>query len=302
MTHKIFMMRANAVTKSSYRNRRFATRCLMSGLLVACVAGCTAGPDFQRPSVSDVARYTTTAMPDRTASAATPFGTEQRLVERLPIDANWWRSLGSTALDGLIVEALRASPTLAAASASLRQAQELQAARSGSTQYPQVDFGLGAQRQQFTPSSQGLSGDARQFGLYNASLGVRYNLDLAGGNRRALEALAARTDYRSFELNAARLAVAGNIATAAIARARLAGQLDATTEIVRAQDEQLHLAGERVRIGQASPDEVLSLQAQVEQTRAELPTLRKQLQQTEHLLSVLAGRAPGAGGIPAFTL
>jgi outer membrane protein TolC len=57
-----------------------------------------------------------------------------------------------------------------------------------------------------------------------------------------------------------------------------------------------------VRIGQASPDEALSLQAQAEQTRAELPALRKQLQQTEHLLAVLAGRAPGTGGIPAFTL
>jgi len=47
---------------------------------------------------------------------------------------------------------------------------------------------------------------------------------------------------------------------------------------------------------------VLSLQAQVEQTRAEVPTLRKQLQQTEHRLALLAGRAPGAGGVPAFTL
>ena len=241
-------------------------------------------------------------MADHTVSAPTQFGEAQRLVEGLPIETQWWRALGSPALDGLIAEALKASPTLAAASANLRQAQELLAARSGSTQYPQVDIGLGAQRQQFNPSSQGLSGNARQFSLYNASVGVHYNFDLAGGNRRALEALAARTDYRRFELNAARLALAGNIATAAITRARLAGQLEATTEIVRAQDEQLHLAYERVRIGQASTDEVLSLTAQVEQTRAELPVLRKQLQQTEHLLGVLAGRAPGAGGVPAFTL
>jgi NodT family efflux transporter outer membrane factor (OMF) lipoprotein len=184
----------------------------------------------------------------------------------------------------------------------LRQAQEILAAQSGSTQYPQVDVGLGAQRQKFNPSSQGLSGDARQFSLYNASVGVHYNLDLAGGNRRALEALAARADYRRFELNAARLTLAGNIAAAAITRARLAGQLAVTTDIVRAQDEQLHLAHERVRIGVASPDEVLSLQAQAEQTRAELPALHKQLKQTEHLLAVLAGHAPSAGEVPDFTL
>ncbi|HUG58576.1 MAG TPA: efflux transporter outer membrane subunit, partial [Candidimonas sp.] len=191
---------------------------------------------------------------------------------------------------------------LVVASANLRQAQELFAAHAGSTQYPQIDVALGSQRQQMSPSSQGLNGDARQFSLYNASVGMHYNLDLAGGNRRALEALAARADYRRFELNAARLTLAGNIATAAITHARLAVQLKAITAIVRAQDEQLRLAHERMRIGQAAPDEVLSLQAQVEQTRAELPTLRKQLQQTQHLLAVLAGRAPGAGGVPAFTL
>ena len=277
--------------------RRLAATCLIAGLV-----GCAAGPDFQRPNPPDVARYTTTPVVDRTASAPTQFGETQDLVEGLPIEMQWWQSLGSSALDGLINEAFQVSPTLASISANLRQAQELLAARAGSTQYPQADVALGYQRQQTSPGSQGLSGYTRQFSLYNASLGVHYNLDLAGGNRRALEALAARADYRRFELNAARLALASNMASAAITRARLAAQLEATTAIFHLQDEQLHLAHARVRIGQASPDEALSLQAQVEQTRAELPALQKQLQQTEHLLAVLAGRTPGTGGIPAFTL
>ena len=275
---------------------------LAATLLMASLAGCAAGPDFQRPAAPDVARYTATAVASETALTPTQFGEAQRLLEGLPVDAQWWRSLGSPALDGLIADAFQASPTLAAVSANLRQAQELLAARAGSTQYPQVDAGLGAQRQQQSPSSQGVGGDTRQFSLYNASVGVHYNLDLAGGNRRALEALAARTDYRRFELDAARLSLAGNIATAAITRARLSAQMDTTSAIVRDQDEQVQLAHERVRLGQASPDEVSSLQVQTEQTRAELPALRKQLQQTEHLLAVLAGRAPGMGGIAAFTL
>lgn len=249
--------------------RRLAATYLIAGLVTAGLAGCAAGPDFQRPTAPDVARYTATPVADRTVSAPTQFGETQRLVEGLPIETQWWQSLGSSALDGLINEAFHVSPTLASISANLRQAQELLAAQAGSTQYPQVDVALGSQRQQMSPSSQGLSGDARQFSLYNASVGVHYNLDLAGGNRRALEALAARADYRRFELNAARLALAGNIATAAITRARLAAQLEATTAILRVQDEQLRLAYERVRIGQASPDEALSLQAQAEQTRAE---------------------------------
>ncbi len=277
--------------------RKFAILALAVGL-----AGCAAGPDFKRPAAPEVMDYTATPVPAKTESAPTRLGEAQRLVSDMPIDDQWWRNLKSPRLDALIEAALTASPTLASARATLRQAQEVHAALAGSTLYPQVDAGLGAQRQRINPSTLGQVGDAREFSLYNASVGVRYNLDLAGGNRRALEALAARTDYRRYELEAARLSLAVNITTTAITRARFAEQIEATAAILRAQEEQLHIARERVRLGQAAPDETLALQTLVEQTRAELPSLRKQMQQTEHLLAVLAGRAPGAGSIPDFTL
>jgi NodT family efflux transporter outer membrane factor (OMF) lipoprotein len=270
--------------------------------LTLALAGCAAGPDFRRPAVPDVAGYTTAPVATRTAYASVPLGEAQRLVDGMALDTQWWRALKSPQLDALIESALTASPSLNAAQATLRQARELQAAQAGATRYPLVDAGLTAQRQRVSPSAQGLPGDAREFGLYNASVGVRYNLDLAGGNRRALEALAARTDYRRFELDAARLTLAGLIASTAITRARLADQFEATAAILQAQEEQVQLARERVRLGQAAPDEVLALRTQTELTRAELPGLRKQRQQTEHLLAALAGRAPGAGDMPAFTL
>ena len=74
----------------------------------------------------------------------------------------------------LVDEALNASPTLAAAQAVLTQSRELYAAQAGATQRPQLDLGLGAQRQQISPSAQGLAGDTREFSLYGASVGVRY--------------------------------------------------------------------------------------------------------------------------------
>lgn len=288
---------ADAMKTGHAPARKFAILALTVGL-----ASCAAGPDFTRPAPPEVTDYTATPFPKQTESAPTRLGEAQRLVSGMPMDAQWWRNLKSPGLDALIELAFQASPTLASAEATLRQAQELHSAQAGSTLYPQADVGLGAQRQRVNSSTLGQVGDAREFSLYNASVGVRYNLDLAGGNRRALEALAARADYRRYELEAARLTLAGNIATAAIAGARLATQIDATEAILSAQEEQLHIARERVRLGQAAPDEALALQTLTEQTRAELPTLRKQMQQTEHLLAVLAGQAPGAGGIPGFTL
>src|SRR5690606_16768905 len=153
-----------------------------------------------------------------------------------------------------------------------------------------------------SPSSQGLTGEGRQFSLYTASVGVVYNLDIAGGIRRQEQAYAARADLRQYELQAAELTLAGNIATTAISRAQLAAQHEATSSILKAQDEQLRHARQRVRLGSASPDEALSLAAQAEQTRAQLPVLEKKMQQADHLLAVLAGQAPAAATVPEFTL
>jgi NodT family efflux transporter outer membrane factor (OMF) lipoprotein len=278
-------------------NLRPALGSLAAALLLA---GCAALPPYQPPAAPPVAGYTAGTAVAATAWSDVPLGQAQHVVVGT-MEAQWWRTLGSPALNALVDEAFRASPTLAAAEAVLAQARELHAAQAGSTQWPQVDLGVGAQRQQISPSAQGLPGDTREFGLYNASVSVRYRFDFGGGTASSLRALAARAEIRRHELAAARHALAANLATTAITRARLAAQLDAQSAILRTQEELIRLAQVRTRLGQAAPDEVSALTTQAELTRAGLPPLHKSLQQTEHLLAVLAGRAP-AQGVPAFTL
>src|SRR3990167_8055045 len=258
-------------------------------LLPVLLAGCTAGPDFRAPEPpTDVAVLATPASA-QTASAPTALGQPQHWNEHMNLDAPWWRHLGSPQLDALIDEALAASPTL-------------EAAQTATLQLPRADLTVGSQRQQTSPSAQGQTGDGRTFSLHSASLGVQYQLDLAGGNRRALEALAARTDYRRYQLEAARLGLAASVAAAAITQARLAAQAEALQAVVDNQAQQAALSRERVRLGHTAPDEVLALQAQLEQARSGLPLLHKQQQQAAHLLAMLAGRAPAAAALPSFTL
>lgn len=282
--------------------RWLPARTLTSSLLAGLVTGCAVGPGFARPKPPEASGYTATPLPAQTVSAETLLGEAQQFRLSGDVDAQWWKNLGSPRLDALIERAFESSPTLAAASAALRQAQELHSAQAGATLYPQVDAGLGAQRQRMSPSTLGQTGEAREFSLYNSSIGVHYRLDLAGGNRRALEALAARTDYSRYELEGARLTLAANMATTAILRAMLAAQISATQVIIDAQEEQLAVTRARIRLGQAATDELLSLQTQAEQTRAGLPFLRKQLDQSEHLLATLSGQAPGSAEVPGFTL
>ena len=275
---------------------------LAASILVGFLTGCAAGPDFERPAAPDASGYTAAPLSGQTVSAPGLLGNAQHFSLGTSVSAQWWRSLGSSKLDTLVEQAFQASPTLAKARATLRQAREIYSARSGATLYPQVDGGLGALRQRTNPSVQGQSGEAREFSLYNATIDVHYQLDLAGGNRRTLEALAARAEYQRYELEGTRLTLAANIVTTVVTQARLAGQLQSTEAILGSMDEQLRITEERVRLGQAAPYEVMALQTEVEQTRAEIPALRKQLQQNEHRLAVLVGQTPGAGGFPVFTM
>ena len=281
--------------------RQRATGLRASWLLAALLAGCAAGPDFRRPLPPADAQGTLPATV-QTASAATALGQAQQWNERMDLGAPWWRQLGSPQLDALIDEALAASPTLASAQATLRQAQELQGAQAVTLQWPRADLVLGSQHQRTSPSAQGQAGPGREFSLHSASIGVQYPLDLAGGNRRALEALAARTEHRRYQLEAARLGLAASVASVAVTQARLVAQGEALQAVVDNLQQQGALARERVRLGQASPDEVLALQALLEQARSGLPQWHKQQQQAAHLLATLAGRVPGPAALPAFTL
>lgn len=279
-------------------------RVLWIALGAALLGGCTTvGPDFHTPKAPSVQQYTREALPAQTASAPSTLGGAQRFqtVERIAPD--WWRSYGSSQLDGLVDTALRSSPTLAAAEATLRQAQQTYQAQAGSTLYPTVNGKLGANRNQTNAASVGQSSSATNiFNLYNASIAVNYNFDLFGGNRRALEALAAQADYQQYQLQGAKLTLAANVVTAAFTQAQLGAQIDATETILKAQQNQLDIARKRFALGAAARTDVLTLQTQVEQTRASVPPLRNKLEQTDHLLAVLLGQAPGAADIPRFTL
>ena len=75
---------------------------------------------------------------------------------------------------------------------------------------------------------------------------------------------------KKFELQAAKLTLAGNIATAAIARARIAAQIETTALLLANLEEQRDIARERVRLGNAAPDELFALETQTEQLSSTL--------------------------------
>ncbi len=268
----------------------------------AALTGCAVGPDFRSPSAPAVTAYTATPLQPETAAVAGAGGEAQRLVPGGEIPEQWWRLFRSEPLDRLIRQALVDSPTLAAAQAKLRQAQENLRSRKGTVFYPKVDGNFSWNREQISGASFGEPGTSFALTLYDASVSVSYALDLFGGGRRELEGLGAQVGYQRFQLEGAHLTLTANIVTAAVQEASLRARIETTRELLALQKTQLELVDEQLRLGAVPVTDLLAQQAQIAQLTATLPPLEKELEQTRHRLAVLAGRFPGDGGLPVFAL
>ena len=265
------------------------------------LAGCSAGPDFVRPDPPKSSGYSLRIKPAQLDAEKITVGDAQTVIQG-NVSASWWEEFRSPKLNNMITQALEKSPTLEAAKATLHQAEYLYKAKGGSTLYPRIDATLGAQRQEINGSKNGQIGGENTFNLLNASLSAGYSFDLSGSNRRQLESLAAKAGYYRFQMEGARLTLAADIATTAIRQAQLSSQITILEKVLAVRIEQLAITRERLRLGNASPQEVLAMQALAEQTRAGIPVLRNQLDQTTHLLALLTGQTPDTASLPSFAL
>ena len=277
---------------------------LASVVLVGLLAGCAVGPDFRPPEPPAASAYLPGAQPSGTVAAAGPGGAKQRFDTGSDIPSEWWSLFRSESLDRRIRIALEESPTLAQARARLVQAREDRNARAGATRYPAVDAEVSAARRKMNPASLGVPNvkEAGPFTLYNASISVSYDLDLFGGNRRALEGLGAKVDYRKFELEAARRTLAANVVNAALRQASLRARIRIAQDLLEAQGRQFAITEDRYEAGGVSALDVRNQNLLLDQTRALLPPLERELARVTHQLAVYQGREPAMATTDAFDL
>lgn len=193
----------------------------------------------------------------------------------------------------MVREALDHSPTLAQAVARLAQAREESNARTGETRYPEVNGTLSASRQQVSLAAVGVPiANPPPFNLLNGSVGVSYALDLFGKNRRLIEGLNAQAEYQNWQVQGARLMLAGNVVSAGIRQAQLRSQIEITSRIITLQERTLAVAEQRYRAGGISEYDVRSQRTILAQTQASLPQLEYQRDAVNHQLAVLMGKTP----------
>ena len=268
--------------------------------LCACLvlAGCAVGPNFSRPQPPAVSQYTSGQEPTRTIAAE---GQAQTFASAAATAQEWWQLFKSPQLDAVVKEAVAENRNLQSALARLRQSQQTLKAGYG-VFFPQLQGSFTAQREKFSPAELGSGLPGNTFNLFTATAAVTYILDVFGGQRRAVENLAAQVDYQKYTALATNHTLLGNVVNAAIAGAAYRAEIEATEKLIGYQQEQVRLTENQAKAGIVPYANVASLQAQLAATEATLPPLRQNLAKTEHLLAALVGRPPAQWSSPRFDL
>ncbi|MFZ4062481.1 MAG: efflux transporter outer membrane subunit [Polynucleobacter sp.] len=272
---------------------------ITAGLLSACAVG----PDFKQPDAPKTSAYTEEPLSKKLATApGVPGGTDQAFIEGADIEAQWWELYKSPELDLLIKKALEKNPNLGAADAALRSAQENVNAQIGGQYFPAVGLGGAATRQLQPSAIYGLPYGSDTYNLYNTSVNVTYKLDVFGGARRTVESAKAQAEYQQFKLEGAYLSLTANIVTGAIREAALRAQLQATAEILKAQQNLAEVTEKQLKIGSVNKVDLTSQQSLVASTQVDLYTYERNLAFARNQLAVLTGELPSNASITKFDL
>lgn len=269
------------------------------GLLT--LAGCAAGPDYQRPAIDAPERYRHEAGWQTVAAArarVAPDGNETGN----PIAAGsdpvpgaagnaWWQPFDDRLLGALLDESAGANQTVAQAEARYRQAwARLRGARAQGA--PTLGASLGATRS--ASSRAGSSGESERVGNgYETGVQLSWTLDLWGRIRRQVEADDASLQAGAADLAAARLSVQALLAQSYFQLRINDQQQVLIDQTLAAYARALQLTRNQYEAGLVARADVIQSQTQLESLRVEVYELAQTRAELENAMAVLLGRAPG---------
>jgi NodT family efflux transporter outer membrane factor (OMF) lipoprotein len=288
----------------------FMLRCATSLAVCLLVAGCTVGPNFERPSSWWPLSYFTKAEPAPEKAPSEPV--------TKPFDPHWWTIFNDPQLTGLEDKLVAANLDVRIADIRLAEARA-QLGVVAADALPQVDANGSYTRQQQSrlgvlalapaKSSQtpgtvtnGLGGHSglptgglyRPYDLYQYGFDATWELDLWGRVARSIESAGAQVNI-SEESERDTLVTAG----AELARDYLTLRgtqlrLEITRQNLDSSRESLRLTRERAAGGVTTDLDVAQAAAQVESTAALIPILEQTEAQLINAISFLLGEPPRA--------
>jgi NodT family efflux transporter outer membrane factor (OMF) lipoprotein len=260
-------------------------------------AGCTVGPNFQRPKVTVSPSWLETG--------------DQRVKTDATTYRDWWRAFNDPVLDGLVEQAYRENLSLRQAGVRVLQARAQLGIAAGEL-YPQAQQAIGAVdynriSDRVVPggSTGGASGGVT---FWQSQIGAQasWELDFWGRIRRGIESADASLLSTLADYDNTLVTLTADVANSYIAIRTIEERIRIARENVATQEETLGIVEAKFTYGTVTQLDVEQARTVLLNTLASIPTLETQLRQARDALSVLLGMAPsdlsdllgGPSGIP----
>jgi NodT family efflux transporter outer membrane factor (OMF) lipoprotein len=253
---------------------------VLAGAATVLLAGCAVGPDYRAPE--PVAADEWHSLPQTGLRVESPDA---------PTLAAWWTTLNDPVLNELIERALAGNTTVKQAKARVVEARARRGISSAGF-FPTLDATGGASRTK--ADSQASSVGTANGTLYDAGLDSGWELDLFGGQRRALESATAQLGASEADLRDVLVTLLGDVALSYTDVRTAQARLTFAERNLESQREVLDITQWRADAGLATALDVEQARSSYEQTRAAIPSLESSLEQSMNRLAVLTGAAPGA--------
>jgi outer membrane protein, multidrug efflux system len=250
----------------------------LAALAVMVLAGCaTVGLDYVPPR--------TTASP----TWNTPLQGGLTVESNPQNVAAWWTTLNDPELTSLIERAVARNRDLKKAEARIREAR----ARRGLSRaglYPTLDATGSVTRSRGSVET----GGATTRDLFSAGMEASWEIDLFGGVRRSVEASEADLQAVGEDLHDTLVSLLAEVALNYVDLCTGQARLAVTEASLKSQEETHQLALWRSQAGLGDDLAVQQARYNLENTRAQIPTLHITISEAQNRLAVLLGEAPGA--------
>jgi multidrug efflux system outer membrane protein len=259
----------------------FSFRLRWVALLPLVLAGCTVGPNYERPAVPASAAYKSGAPGESVAPQ---------------LDREWWKVFHDPTLDSLEAQAVRENQTVLAAVARVAQAR---AVAKGVTSgvYPSLSFDPSVTRARssgnVTPGVPSRTATATVL-----PFDLSYEVDIWGQVRRAVEAANAQVLASVADAEVVLQTLEADVAQDCFTLRSYDAQYQTLTGTVASYQKQLDLTELQFHAGLESAADVASAEALLDATKTQQLEVGRGRDEEEFALAILLNHAPSEFSLP----
>jgi outer membrane protein, multidrug efflux system len=257
--------------------------------LIFLAAGCTVGPNYQKPDLPVPAGW----------QEAQQKGVDARSADL----ARWWSTFNDPLLNSLVERGVRSNLDLRLAEARIREARASRIV-TASGAWPTLNVSGSYTRNRSSANGVAVPGEGTVIvpsgganldqNFYQSGFDANWEIDVFGRVRRSVEAADATVEATVEDRRDVLVTLLGEVARNYIDLRGFQRQLAVARDNLKTQQDTLELTQVRFQAGLASDLDVAQQEAQLNTTASQIPTLESSLKQAAYALDVLLALQPGA--------